>query len=311
MSDQVTQSGDPMLGRAVGNYFVEKKLGEGGMGAVYRLKHTALPNTHKVLKTLLRSGGSEAAMQRFQQEAHVAPIVGTERVVRVDDFGSFPDGTPYIVMEFIDGGDLGGYLAQNGPLPIDVTQPDLNGADFTPGPDMTQPVCTPAARRCNPTDHSHEQVCDAQGFWQDSPCPTGTVPAWACTDLKGRCVDVAWTQWTFTGPTPAPGTQFTTVSDPTGNGQDMVADSYTGLLWQQHSPTTTFAFSDAVSYCVALNYGGYSDWRLPTVVELLSIQDMSKSTCAPTMGIAYAVDFSTGASSQTNTTTTYRARCVH
>jgi serine/threonine-protein kinase len=109
-----------MLGRAVGNYAVEKKLGEGGMGAVYRLKHTALPNTYKVLKTLLRSGGSESAMQRFQQEAHVAPIVGTERVVRVDDFGSFPDGTPYIVMEYIEGGDLGGYLASNGPLPVDA-----------------------------------------------------------------------------------------------------------------------------------------------------------------------------------------------
>jgi hypothetical protein len=156
--------------------------------------------------------------------------------------------------------------------------------------------------------------------------------------LKGRCVDVAWTQWTFTGPTPAPGTQFTTASDPTGNGQDMVADSYTGLLWQQHSPTTTFAFSDAVNYCVALNYGGYSDWRLPTVVELLSIQDMSKSTCAPTSpqvftpfvaytqyqsdywssvpsftspsSFAWAVRTRGSTAEITPTNTTYYARCV-
>ncbi len=106
------------MGRAIGNYRVVQKLGEGGMGAVYKLQHSTLPNTFKAMKTMLRAS-SDAALLRFQQEAGVAPIVGTERVVKVDDYGTFPDGTAYIVMEFCDGGDLAGYLATNGPLPIE------------------------------------------------------------------------------------------------------------------------------------------------------------------------------------------------
>ena len=47
-------------------------------------------------------------------------------------------------------------------------------------------------------------------------------------------------------------------------------------MWQETIPTSTYTWNDAVSYCNGLSYAGYSDWRLPTPQELLTIVDNSK-----------------------------------
>src|SRR3954447_9231824 len=95
---------DPMVGRAVGNYKVEEKLGEGGMGAVYRLRHTKLPNTWAALKVLHAAAGGTVDMnRRFEQEALAAAAVGSHRVVKPLDIGQFEDGAPYIIMEYVAG----------------------------------------------------------------------------------------------------------------------------------------------------------------------------------------------------------------
>jgi serine/threonine-protein kinase len=118
-SEHVTIPGDPMIGRQIGNYRVASKLGQGGMGAVYKLEHIKLPNTFKAMKVML-TPGAETALLRFEQEAMVAASVGTDRVVKVDDYGTLPDGTAYFIMEFVEGSDLGDYLEKNGALSLEA-----------------------------------------------------------------------------------------------------------------------------------------------------------------------------------------------
>lgn len=108
-----------MLGRRLGNYVVKKKLGEGGMGAVYLLAHTVLPNKLKALK-VLKPGFGEEMQRRFQQEAAAAAAVDTDKVVAIDDVGEFEDGILYIVMEYVEGRSLFDDLKAKGPLPVAV-----------------------------------------------------------------------------------------------------------------------------------------------------------------------------------------------
>ena len=64
------------------------------------------------------------------------------------------------------------------------------------------------------------------------------------------------------------------------SSQKVVLDNNTGLMWQQTIQTKEYTWSDAVSYCSGLTYAGYSDWRLPTPQELLTIVDNSKESPA-------------------------------
>lgn len=59
----------------------------------------------------------------------------------------------------------------------------------------------------------------------------------------------------------------------TVSGQNIVVDNNTGLEWQQVISEDIFNWDDAVSHCESLEYAGYTDWRLPTPQELLTIVD--------------------------------------
>lgn len=63
----------------------------------------------------------------------------------------------------------------------------------------------------------------------------------------------------------------------TVSNQNVVIDKNTGLIWQQSIPKEKYKWEDAVYYCENLTYAGYSDWRLPTPQELLTIVNNSKS----------------------------------
>lgn len=60
------------------------------------------------------------------------------------------------------------------------------------------------------------------------------------------------------------------------SSEKVVLDNNTGLMWQQTIPTEEYTWEDALSYCDDLTYAGYSDWRLPTPQELLTIIDNSR-----------------------------------
>ena len=91
-------------------------LGAGGMGAVWLADHTAL-NTRVVVKFMLIGlDSSVSARARFKREAEAASQVKSPHVVQTFDYGVTADGVPFIVMEHLEGRDLGQEIAAKGPL---------------------------------------------------------------------------------------------------------------------------------------------------------------------------------------------------
>jgi hypothetical protein len=65
----------------------------------------------------------------------------------------------------------------------------------------------------------------------------------------------------------------------TANG--VVTDTVTGLVWQEPTPSGTFAWENARCYCAGLTLAGRQDWRLPTRIELISLLDETIASAAP------------------------------
>ena len=98
---------DPMLGQVlVGRYMIHKKLGEGGMGAVYLATHNILEK-QVALKVLHGEFARKPDLvERFMQEAKAASRIRHENVIDVSDFGVTPDGMVFFAMELLHGHDL-------------------------------------------------------------------------------------------------------------------------------------------------------------------------------------------------------------
>jgi len=99
-----------------GKYRVERVLGVGGMGVVVAAQHLQLDE--KVALKFLRPEalGDAEAVARFDREARAAVKIKSEHVARVIDVGKLENGAPYIVMEYLEGGDLSGMLEKSGPM---------------------------------------------------------------------------------------------------------------------------------------------------------------------------------------------------
>src|SRR5712692_9636092 len=91
-------------GAQIGPYRIESKIGEGGMGAVYRALDTKL-NRPVAIKFLSSDLADTAARRRFQREAQMASSLNHPHIVTVHDAGEF-EGRQYLVTEFVDGGTL-------------------------------------------------------------------------------------------------------------------------------------------------------------------------------------------------------------
>jgi serine/threonine protein kinase len=100
-----------------GRYRILAKLGEGGMGTVYRAEQISLKR--KVALKLLKPELSEepGLVRRFNAEAELAAKLNHPNTVTLFDFGQEPDGTLFIAMEFIEGRSLRELLIAGGPLP--------------------------------------------------------------------------------------------------------------------------------------------------------------------------------------------------
>ena len=99
-------------GTTVGEYRVEKKIGEGGMGAVYSAVHPMI-GKRAAIKVISAALGTDAsAVNRFVQEARSVNQIGHPNIVDVFAFGELPDGRNYFVMEHLQGESLAERIAR-------------------------------------------------------------------------------------------------------------------------------------------------------------------------------------------------------
>jgi serine/threonine-protein kinase len=114
-----------------GKYEILDKIGEGGMGEVYRARHLHLDEIRIIKVTKPDTAGDGAQGRRFQEEARLATLVRHPNVAALYDFSRQPDGSYYMVWEFIDGVTLETWLERHGKLEpalaLDVARQALAG----------------------------------------------------------------------------------------------------------------------------------------------------------------------------------------
>ena len=109
--------------RELGSYLLVERLGEGGMGEVWRAQHRLLarPAAIKLIRGAGagNAGASDEAIRRFEQEAQVTARLSSPHTVQLFDFGVAGDGRFYYVMELLNGLDLETLVRNYGPLPAE------------------------------------------------------------------------------------------------------------------------------------------------------------------------------------------------
>jgi len=107
-------------GTRFGSYEIVRAIGAGGMGAVYEAVHTGLKK-RVALKTLHAAvSGNEEVMARFLREGEAASRIRHPNVVDVTDLG-VQDGTPFLVMEYLEGESLSRLIIREAPLSVERT----------------------------------------------------------------------------------------------------------------------------------------------------------------------------------------------
>lgn len=94
--------------REIGRYQIQRLLGEGGMGLVYLAVRKDLGNL-VALKVLREAWPSPARRQRFESEQRTLAQLNHPSIARLYDAGTLSDGTPWFVMEYVDGVPLTPY----------------------------------------------------------------------------------------------------------------------------------------------------------------------------------------------------------
>ncbi len=107
---------DPLIGKTIeGRYVLQRRIGRGGMGVVYEAEHAAL-DRRVAVKLIAAQQGSEGFLTRFRREAKLASRITHEHLVHIYDVGIDLDtGADFIVMEYVEGKDLGKEL-EAGPM---------------------------------------------------------------------------------------------------------------------------------------------------------------------------------------------------
>ncbi len=126
VGDPSPPTDDPLIGKVLSErYRIIRKIGEGGMGAVYQAEH-ALIEKKIALKILFQDLTRRPDLvARFLQEAKSASRIGHENVIDISDFGQSPDGLVFIAMEYLDGRTSGSALKQSGAMHWERARPIL------------------------------------------------------------------------------------------------------------------------------------------------------------------------------------------
>jgi serine/threonine protein kinase len=102
--------------KQLGQYTLEEKIGEGGMGVVYRARH-ALLRRDTAVKLLVPDLADATAVTRFEREVRLTCQLTHPNTIQVYDYGHTPDGIFYYAMEYLNGVNLHDLVARYGPQP--------------------------------------------------------------------------------------------------------------------------------------------------------------------------------------------------
>ncbi|MBA3458533.1 MAG: protein kinase [Deltaproteobacteria bacterium] len=101
-----------------GRYRLQKKLGEGGMGAVYKAEQISLKRACAVKLLRPEVANSQMLLRRFNAEAELVAKLSHPNTVNIYDFGQDSDGSLFIAMEYIEGKSLRDVIHQEAPIPL-------------------------------------------------------------------------------------------------------------------------------------------------------------------------------------------------
>ena len=102
----------------LGNYVLMEKIGEGGMGQVFKARHRRMDRIVAVKLLPAPMTRDKAAIARFEREVKAAAKLRHPNIVAADD-ADCANGVHFLVMEFVEGSDLTALVKKNGPLPVD------------------------------------------------------------------------------------------------------------------------------------------------------------------------------------------------
>jgi len=119
LEDVLDPEADPLIGITLGDTFqIIRQVGEGGMACVYEARHVRLPGKKFAVKVLHPALREPHVVARFQREAEAASGIDHPNVVDVFDVHRMPDGTPYLVSEFLHGTDFSVLLEERGKIEV-------------------------------------------------------------------------------------------------------------------------------------------------------------------------------------------------
>src|SRR4051812_32981933 len=102
-----TEEVDPMVGRRLGSYRIEREIGRGGMGAVYEaLRADGEFHLRVAIKIVKRGMDTDLILQRFRRERQILALLNHPNIAFFLGGGSTDNGLPYFVMEYIEGKPL-------------------------------------------------------------------------------------------------------------------------------------------------------------------------------------------------------------
>src|SRR5678816_3190493 len=114
MLQAIADEEDPMIGRRLGAYRIEREIGRGGMGAVYEaLRADNEFNKRAAIKLVKRGMDTDFILRRFRKERQILAALDHPHIAGLLDGGTTEDGLPYFVMEYIEGQPLYSYCDAN------------------------------------------------------------------------------------------------------------------------------------------------------------------------------------------------------
>lgn len=112
--DTLADEVDPMIGRRIGAYRIEREIGRGGMGAVYEATRADKEFTKRVAIKLVKRGmDTDFILRRFRKERQILAALDHPNIALLLDGGTTDDNLPYFVMEFIEGSPLYQYCDEH------------------------------------------------------------------------------------------------------------------------------------------------------------------------------------------------------